>query len=58
MERIKRRHIRWDRVLESFFLTAIFLFVVWVVVSYCNIVLHNNETNPMYFTWNFFTVLF
>ena len=58
MERTRRRHIRWDRVLESILLIAMFLFGVWIVVSYCNIVLNNNEENPVYLPWNLFMVLF
>lgn len=58
MERTRRRRIRWDRVLESILLIAMFIFVVWIVVSYCNIVLNNNEANPKYLPWNLFMVLF
>jgi hypothetical protein len=58
MERTRRRRIRWDRVLESIFLTVMCLFVAWIVVSYCNIVLNNNEANPVYLPWNLFMVLF
>ena len=58
MERTRRRHIRWDRVLKSIFFAAIFVLVAWVVVSYVNIVLHNTEAHPVYFRWNFFSNVF
>ena len=58
MVKTRRRHIRWDRVLESLFFAATFAFVAWVAISYFNVVLHNTEEHPMYFSWNFFNYMF
>lgn len=54
----RTRHIRWDRLAACLYLALNLAFVVWVGLSYFNIVLHNNEAQPAYFTWNFFTLMF
>jgi hypothetical protein len=55
MERTRR--FRWDRLALCVYMACNLAFVAWVALSYFNIVLHNTEANPVYFTWNFFTVL-
>jgi hypothetical protein len=32
--------------------------VVWMALSYINIICHNAEPNPTYWAWNFFTLIF
>lgn len=53
----KKRHIRWDRVIECLARALVFTFVAWVFISYFNIVLHNTEEHPCYFDWNFFQLM-
>ena len=53
----KKRHIRWDRVIECLARVLVFTFVAWVCISYFNIVLHNTEEHPCYFDWNFFQLM-
>lgn len=53
----KKRHIRWDRVIECLAWALVFTFIAWVFISYFNIVLHNTEEHPCYFDWNFFQLM-
>ena len=53
----KKRHIRWDRVIECLAWVLAFMFIAWVVISYFNIILHNTEDHPSYFDWNFFQLM-
>jgi hypothetical protein len=54
----KKKRFRWDRLALCVYVACNLAFVVWVALSYFNIVLHNTEANPAYFTWNFFTTVF
>lgn len=56
MERTRR--FRWDRLAKCVYMACNLVLVAWVVLSYFNVILQNTEANPVYFTWNFFKVLF
>ena len=44
------------RILEILFMTVIILFVLWVGISYIDILIHNTDTSGhIYSHWNFFT---
>lgn len=34
------------------------LFFAWFILSYFNVIAHNLEPNPQYWSWNLFEILF
>lgn len=54
----RKRHFRWDRLLECILWAMFVALVVWVTASYFNVILHNCEESPTYKDWNFFTSVF
>lgn len=34
------------------------VFIAWVLASWLNIITYNLDANPMYASWNFFTIFF
>lgn len=54
----RKKHFRWDRLLECVLWAGIIAFLIWVAVSYCNIITHNCEESPIYKDWNFFKLMF
>jgi hypothetical protein len=45
------------RILEILFMTVIILFVLWVGISYIDVLIHNTDINGYsYPKWNFFTM--
>lgn len=46
------------KIIKRLFLSLCAVFLLWVAISYANIVAHNNTENPTYHDWNFFVVAF
>lgn len=54
----RKKHFRWDRLHECVLWAGIIVFSIWVVVSYCNVIMHNSDDCPVYKDWNFFKLMF
>lgn len=37
---------------------AAVIFILWIIISYFDVILHNNSENPIYHFWNIFPLLF
>lgn len=48
----KKRHIKWERI----FSVILIAFIIWVIISYFDIMMHNTTT-CVYQNWNLFEML-
>ena len=54
----RKKHFRWDRLLECVLWVGVTAFLIWVAVSYCDVITHNCEECPTYRDWNLFNLMF
>ncbi len=45
------------KIVGNVVLVGCALFTAWVVCSWVDVVLHNLDTNPVYQSWNLFTLM-
>lgn len=65
LKRLRAQEIRRNqllklcrKVISTMFWVNCALFDIWVFVSWIDIILHNTSPNPIYQSWNFFTLFF
>ena len=46
------------KVIYTAFMTVLVLWVIWVLLSFADIIADNNYPNPVHHEYNFFTVVF
>ena len=59
--RIKRRKARKQAmkyILKYSLITLQVLFILWIIMSWIDVMSNNSVPNPMYQVWNFFTLVF
>ena len=45
------------KILNKIFCIISILFLLWVILSYFDVILHNLDKDPIYKFWNFFQLL-
>lgn len=56
--RIGKRLVWYPAIfLENLFCFACFIFTAWVLLSWFNIICNNMSPNPVYWDWNFWTMM-
>ena len=45
------------KILNKIFCIISILFLLWVILSYFDVILHNLDEEPIYKFWNFFQLL-
>lgn len=46
------------KMIENWLLVNSVLFILWVFISWADVVAHNLDPEPVYQVWNIFTLLF
>lgn len=53
----KRKEVKKMKILNKIFCIISILFLLWVILSYFDVILHNLDEDPIYKFWNFFQLL-
>ena len=52
-----RKEVRKMKTLNKIICIISILFLLWVILSYFDVILHNLDEEPIYKFWNFFQLL-
>lgn len=53
----KRKEVKKMKILNKVFCIICILFLLWIILSYFDVILHNLDEEPIYKFWNFFQLL-
>lgn len=52
-----RKEVKKMKILNKIIYIVSILFLLWIILSYFDVILHNLDEEPIYKFWNFFQLL-